>query len=319
MLYYKYKSELTLKKKRNKIFTIIIVGLVILGGIVWYLSTLNFEVLNPKGTIALQERNLIYLALLLSLIVVIPVFSLLIIFAYKYRENNPKKVDYKPDWDKNNLLEFSWWFFPAVLIAILGVITWNTSHSLNPFKPIDSKVQPIRVDVISLQWRWLFIYPAYKVATINYLPLPINTPIAFHLTSDAPMNSFWIPQLSGQIYAMPGMSTQLHIMATSDGNYRGLSANISGVGFANMSFVAAVRSSQAFQTIMKNISHSHQTLNYASFLKLAKPSLNSKVQSFSKVNPAIYDQLIMSYMTASHPTIINKNSSNNSIKSGMRM
>jgi len=319
LLYDRYKSELKLKKKRNKIFTIVIISLIVLVGIVWYLSTLNFEVLNPKGTIALQERNLIYLALLLSLIVIIPVFSLLIIFAYKYRENNPKKVDYKPDWDKNNLLEFSWWFFPAVLIAILGVITWNTSHSLNPFKPIDSKVQPIRVDVISLQWRWLFIYPAYKVATINYLPLPINTPIDFHLTSDAPMNSFWIPQLSGQIYSMPGMSTQLHIMATSDGNYRGLSANISGVGFANMSFVAAVRSSQAFQTTIKNISQSRQTLNYASFLKLAKPSLNSKVQYFSKVNPAIYDQLIMSYMTASHPAIINKNSSTSSIKSGMGM
>ena len=201
----------------------------------------------------------------------------------------------------------------------MGVITWNTSHSLNPFKPIDSKVQPIRVDVISLQWRWLFIYPAYKVATINYLPLPINTPIAFHLTSDAPMNSFWIPQLSGQIYSMPGMSTQLHIMATSDGNYRGLSANISGVGFADMSFVAAVRSNQAFQTIMKNISHSHQTLTYASFLKLAKPSLNSKVQSFSKVNPAIYDQLIMSYMIAKHPTINNKTSVNHQTKYGMEM
>jgi len=285
-----------LKKKRNKIIFLIVIIIAFLSVSAWYLSTLNFEVLNPKGTIALQERNLIYLALLLSLIVVIPVFSMLIIFAYKYRENNPKKVKYQPDWDKNGLLEFSWWFFPAVLIAILGVITWQTSHSLNPFKPIDSKIQPIRVDVISLQWRWLFIYPAFHTASINYLALPINTPIDFHLTSDAPMNSFWIPQLSGQIYTMPGMATQLHILATSDGNYRGLSANISGVGFSKMSFVTAVRSKLGFLDLMHQMSQSSKKLDYSSFLKLAHPSLNSNVQYFSDVNSSIYDQLIMSYM-----------------------
>ena len=307
-----------MKKKRNKII-IGFLSLVVLSLFIWYLSTLNFEVLNPKGTIALQESNLIYFALLLSLVVVVPVFSLLIIFAYKYRENNPKKVDYKPDWDKNSLLEFSWWFFPAVLIAILGVVTWQTSHSLNPFKPINSKVQPLRIDVISLQWRWLFIYPTYRVASINYLPLPINTPIDFHLTSDAPMNSFWIPQLAGQIYSMPGMSTQLHIMATVNGNYRGLSANISGLGFANMSFVAAVRSNQTFQTMMKNMSQVRQTLNYASFLKLAKPSLNSKVEYFSKVNPAIYDQLIMSYVNHYQPTTTKSTNQTHLTKIGMIM
>ncbi len=307
-----------MKKKRNKII-IGFLSLVVLSLFIWYLSTLNFEVLNPKGTIALQESNLIYFALLLSLVVVVPVFSLLIIFAYKYRENNPKKVDYKPDWDKNSLLEFSWWFFPAVLIAILGVVTWQTSHSLNPFKPINSKVQPLRIDVISLQWRWLFIYPTYRVASINYLPLPINTPIDFHLTSDAPMNSFWIPQLAGQIYSMPGMSTQLHIMATVNGNYRGLSANISGLGFANMSFVAAVRSNQTFQTMMKNMSQVRQTLNYASFLKLAKPSLNSKVEYFAKVNPAIYDQLIMSYVNHYQPTTTKSTNQTHLTKIGMIM
>jgi len=296
LLYDIHKREFKLNKKRNKIIFLIVIIIAFLSLCIWYLSKLNFEVLNPKGTIALQERNLIYFALLLSLFVIVPVFTMLIFFGYKYRENNPKKVEYKPDWDKNGLLEFSWWFFPAVLITILGVIAWQTSHSLNPFRPIDSKIQPVRVDVISLQWRWLFIYPAFNTASINYLALPVNTPIDFHLTSDAPMNSFWIPQLSGQIYTMPGMATQLHIVATSDGNYRGLSANISGTGFSRMSFVAAVRSKLGFLDLMHQMSQSSHKLDYVSFLSLAKPSLNTKVQYFSDVNPAIYDQLIMSYM-----------------------
>ena len=217
------------------ILSLLFLAFVIAG--VFFISTHNIAVLEPKGFIGIKERDLIITALLLMLIVVIPVFLFALFFAWKYRESN-SKARHAPDWEHNYIAEYCWWGVPFLLIIILGVITWKSSHELNPFRPIQSDVKPIKIQVVALQWKWLFIYPEQNIATVNYVEFPEKTPINFEITADAPMNSFWIPQLGGQIYAMPAMRSKLHLIANEEGTFRGCSSNISGKGFAGMVFTA---------------------------------------------------------------------------------
>ena len=199
------------------------------------------------------------------------------------------------------------------------MVTWQSSHSLDPYRPIASTHPAINVEVIALDWRWLFIYPKYNVASINYLDIPNNVPINMHLTSDAPMNSFWVPALAGQIYTMPGMSTQLHLMATSKGNYQGSSANISGNGFSKMIFTVRSNSTLDFNNWINKLKNSSNSLSLADYTKLAEPSENSAVQSFSKVNPNLYNDIIMKYMApVMHSTQSNSLGSMNSMSGGMQ-
>ncbi len=296
------------KNKKIIIALSIVVLLIIFFSI--YLSSLNFEVLNPKGIIALQERNLIYLALGLSLFVVIPVYTLLILFAYKYRASN-KESDYKPNWDKNAVLETIWWVIPSVLIAVLGYFTWTSSHALDPFKKLSPQSSKnLRIEVVALDWRWLFIYPDQKIATMNYFKMPVNTNVTFYITSSAPMNSFWIPQLAGQIYAMPGMNTELNLSSYQTGIYRGLSANLSGIGFSNMTFNDDVVSTSDFLNWVNNVKASNNTLSYQKFLELSKPKVDSSIINFSNVDTSIYVKLINSYMNPVEKYKTNQNLNN---------
>ncbi len=296
------------KNKKIIIALSIVVLLVIFFSI--YLSSLNFEVLNPKGIIALQERNLIYLALGLSLFVVIPVYTLLILFAYKYRASN-KESDYKPNWDKNAVLETIWWVIPSVLIAILGYFTWTSSHTLDPFKKLSPQSSKnLRIEVVALDWRWLFIYPDQKIATVDYFKMPVNTNVTFYITSAAPMNSFWIPQLAGQIYAMPGMNTELNLSSYQTGIYRGLSANLSGIGFSNMTFNDDVVSTSDFLNWVNNVKASNNALSYQKFLELSKPKVDSSIINFSNVDTSIYVKLINSYMNPVEKYKTNQNLNN---------
>ncbi|HEY5806112.1 MAG TPA: ubiquinol oxidase subunit II, partial [Candidatus Saccharimonadales bacterium] len=194
-------------------------------------------ILEPKGLIALQQRDLIFFTALLSLLVIVPVYALTIFIVWKYRAVN-KKTKYTPDWDGHKGIEALWWTVPCAIILVLSVVTWQTSHKLDPYQPIRSPKKPLTIQVVALEWKWLFIYPEQNIATVNYFQIPENTPINFEITSDAPMNSFWIPQLGSQIYAMPGMTTTLNLIADEPGKYNGASANISGAGFASMRFVA---------------------------------------------------------------------------------
>ena len=192
----------------KRAFKVIIISLLIIatGALTaYYISSHNIAVLEPKGMIGLKERELIITASLLMLIVVIPVLVLAIVFGWKYREGRDAK--HTPDWEHNSIAECCWWGVPVVIIIILAVITWKTSHELNPFKPIQNGKKPIEIQAVALNWKWLFIYPEQQIATVNYVRFPDNTPINFEITADAPMNSFWIPQLGGQIYAMPAMRT----------------------------------------------------------------------------------------------------------------
>ena len=156
------------------------------------------------------------------------------------------KAKHAPDWEHNYIAEYCWWGVPIVIIVILAVTTWKSSHDLNPFKPIESEKKPLAIQVVALHWKWLFIYPEQGIATVNFVQFPEKTPINFEITSDAPMNSFWIPQLGGQIYAMPAMRSKLHLIANEIGSFRGVSANISGKGFAGMTFTAKSSSEEDF-------------------------------------------------------------------------
>lgn len=252
----------------------------------------EIAMLHPKGWVALQERDLMVTALLLMLIVVIPVFVLTIVIAWRYRANN-HKATYDPEWNHSWLLESIWWGLPVVIIAILSVIGYRSSHELDPFKPLDSQEEPLVIQVVALQWRWLFIYPAQGIATMNFLQFPEEVPLAFEITADAPMNSFWIPQLGGQVYAMPGMKTKLHLIANARGEFRGASANLSGVGFADMSFMAKASSEEEFESWVEKVKQTSQALSQETYMQLARPTQDRTSHSYVYTDRELFDWIIM--------------------------
>ena len=231
------------------------------------------------------------------MVVIIPVFVMAIVIAWRYREGNTKaKKKYAPNWDQNKLAEFTWWGIPIIIIVILSVVTWVSTHALDPYKPLKSQAKTIKIQVVSLDWKWLFIYPKQNIASVNFVQFPKNTPVDFEITSDSVMNSFWIPALGGQIYSMPGMSTHLHLMANKSGNYSGSSANISGSGFAGMKFTAKASSKASFNSWVKNIQNTLNPLNESEYNKLTKPSKNNPPAYYSSVSNGLYDMIVMKYM-----------------------
>ncbi len=235
-------------------------------------------------------------ASLLSLVVVIPVFGLTFWIAWKYRASNTR-ARYRPDWDGSRVLEAIWWLVPLVLIMVLSVVTWKSSHDLDPFRPLSSNVKPLTVQVVALDWKWLFIYPEQHIASVNYLQFPVGTPLNFQITADAPMNSFWIPKLGGQIYAMAGMSTELHLMADTPGTFPGSSANISGRGFAGMTFEAKASSGAEFRDWVNMIKRSPRTLDESTYRVLAKPSENNPHAYYTANDHNLYDKVVLQYMS----------------------
>lgn len=282
----------------NKKYRIVILGLlslIALTVVAGYLKHANIPVLEPAGTIGGQERNLIVFALALSLTVVIPVYIMLFSFAWRYREGSKKKVKYSPELAGNRYAEAVWWLIPTVLITILSVITWNSSHTLDPYRAIASKTKPLKIQVIAMQWKWLFVYPDQHVASVNFFQFPAGTPLNLEITSDAPMNSLWIPQLGGQIYAMPGMTTQLHLLANRTGDFNGWSANISGDGFARMTFVARSGSQADFNAWVSRARNSSDNLSTAAYATLAKPG-ESPVRYYSQVKDGLFDDEVTKYL-----------------------
>lgn len=260
-----------------------------------YPYAINSAILDPKGLIALREQDLMYIASLLMLIVVIPVFILTFAICWRYRASN-KSAEYDPNWHDDSLAETIWWGFPCLIILILSVVTWKSSYELDPFKPFHSSIKPLRIQVVALQWKWLFIYPEQKIASLNYFQFPEGTPLNFEITADAPMNSFWVPQLGGQVYAMPGMSTKLHLQAFDFGDFRGSSANLSGTGFAGMHFIARAGSHDDFDDWVKSVTQGSNTLDEKSYTELIKPTQNDPVVTYILKDDGLYDQIVMKYM-----------------------
>jgi cytochrome o ubiquinol oxidase subunit 2 len=262
----------------------------------------HFPVLDPSGIMAMKERDLIVFSMGLMLSIAIPVVLITYFVAWKYRASNTKAT-YAPTWTGNNLLKSSYWLFLGSLVILFGVVVWKAAHELDPYKPLASANTPITIQVVALEWKWLFIYPEQHIATVNYVAFPVNTPVTFKLTADAPMNSFWIPSLSGQIYAMAAMETQIHMMANKIGDYPGGAAEINGSGYAGMRFVAHASSQADFDTWVEGVKKSPKTLDLATYNKLSEPSEYTPATYYSTVDKDLYNSIMMKYMkptTAMH-------------------
>ena len=249
------------KKRYPRLFGILpFLGMLLLSGCNWTL-------LDPKGQVGIEQKNLILIATGLMLLVVIPVIIMTVVFAWKYRASN-KAATYTPDWSHSTKIEAAVWIIPILIIIALGYVTYHSTHKLDPYRPLDSDVKPIQIDVVALDWKWLFIYPEQGIATVNKIVFPANTPVNFRVTSDAVMNSFFIPGLGGQIYAMAGMTTKLHLIANENGEFDGISANYSGAGFTGMKFKATATSQEDFDKWVAEVKQSPKKLDKAEYLSL---------------------------------------------------
>jgi cytochrome o ubiquinol oxidase subunit 2 len=261
----------------------------------WYLQDKTVALFEPAGIVALQEHRLFMFAVVLSLVGLVPVFLMAIFFSFRYRAD--RKETYTPDWKYNKWLSGAWLFVVIAIIGTLGIVSWQTTHKLDPYRPLDTDIKPLTVQVVALQWKWLFIYPEQGVATVNYLNIPTKTPVNFQITADAPMNSFWIPQLAGQAYAMEGMVTKLHVMADEPGTFHGASAEISGEGFAAMRFKTTAMNKSDFDQWISQSRQATETLDTATYENLAKPGEEAKPLTYASYQPGLYDTIVMKYMS----------------------
>ena len=217
-------------------------------------------------------------------------------FAWRYREGREHEI-YDPKWAHSTKIEVVVWLIPIVIIAILGTLTWYSTQELDPYKPLDHEHEPITIQVVSLNWKWLFIYPEQGIATVNEVVFPKDVPVEFKITSDTTMNSFFIPQLGSQIYSMAGMTTRLNLIANEAGEFDGISANYSGAGFTGMKFKAIAKDSeQDFEKWVSAVKHSPATLNDDSYAQLAKHSENNPVSYYGSVDSQMFQHVVMQFM-----------------------
>ncbi len=264
------------------------------------LAGCNTVLLHPSGVVAAQQGHLIVVSTLLMLLIVVPVIALTLFFAWRYRQSNTA-ASYAPDWDHSTQLELVIWSAPLLIIIALGALTWITSHTLDPYRslrridsaravPADRK--PLTVEVVALDWKWLFIYPEQGIAVVNELAAPVDVPINFKITASSVMNSFFVPALAGQIYAMPGMQTQLNAVINRAGDYEGFSANYSGAGFSGMRFKFRGLSADAFERWVSDAQAAGSELSNERYLELAKPSERDPVRRYSPVAAGLYDEIL---------------------------
>ncbi len=258
------------------------------------LSGCNMTLLDPKGQVGLDERNLIITATLLMLLVVVPVIVMTFAFAWKYRASNTSAT-YAPKWSHSTKIEIAVWAVPVLIIIALGYVTYKSTHALDPYRPLESDVKPITIEVVAMDWKWLFIYPEQGIATVNKIVFPANTPINFRVTSDTVMNSFFIPGLGGQIYAMAGMQTKLHLIANQNAEFDGISANYSGAGFTGMKFKAIATSQEDFDAWVSDVKKAPKQLEKAEYEALSKPSQNNPVELYASYAPNLFQTIIDKY------------------------
>ncbi len=259
-----------------------------------FLSGCKLELIDSKGSVGIAEKNLILTATYAMLIVVVPVILLTLFFAWKYRETNTSAT-YLPKWAHSTKIEIVMWLVPSLIILYLGIMTWKTTHELDPYKPLVSDVKPITVEVVALDWKWLFIYPDLGIATVNQIQFPVGTPVNFKITSDSVMNSFFIPQLGGQIYAMAGMQTKLHLIADEAGDYAGISSNFSGQGFTDMKFRAIATTPEAFNAWVAKVRASSDDLTRGNYERFAAPGEKQPVKYFSHVDTNLFNSIVAKY------------------------
>lgn len=264
------------------------------------LSGCNTVVMNPSGDVAAQQAHLIVVSTVLMLLIIVPVIVLTLLFAWRYRQSNREAV-YAPEWDHSMQLELVIWSAPLLIIIALGALTWISTHTLDPYRPlqqidaehkIPAGTPALTVDVVALDWKWLFIYPDQGIATVNELAAPVDVPIHFRITAESVMNSFYIPALAGQIYAMPGMQTQLNAVINQPGSFEGFSANYSGAGFSGMRFRFRGLSASDFDRWVQSARAGGLRLDRAGYATLAQPSERVPVQRYASVAPDLYDAIV---------------------------
>jgi len=264
------------------------------------LSGCNLQVLNPAGDIAARQGNLILVATALMLIVIIPVIALTFWFAWRYRASNTQAT-YKPDWDHSTQLELVIWGVPLLIIIALGAVTWIGTHLLDPYRPlgriaegrpVPEAVKPLEVQVVALDWKWLFVYPEYGVASVNQMAAPVDRPITFRLTSSSTMNAFYVPALAGMIYAMPAMETKLHAVMNKEGDYEGFSSHYSGEGFSHMRFRFHALSDAGFDRWIEQARADGKALTRAEYLQLEVPSSREAARLYASVDAGLFDAVV---------------------------
>jgi cytochrome o ubiquinol oxidase subunit II len=248
-------------------------------------------ILSPVGPIAGGDDLVLLDALGIMLIIVVPTILATLLFAWWFRASN-RAATYRPTWAYSGRLEVLVWAIPALVVLFLGGVAWVGSHDLDPARPIASSKQPLEVDVVSLDWRWLFIYPDQHVATINRLVVPVGTPVHLRLTSASVMNVFFVPRLASQIYAMSGMVTQLNMLADKTGIFPGLSAQFSGDGFAGMSFETMVTTSSQFDAFVQHARAAPGRLDDAQYRLLSQQSHDARVQIFGDVSNSLFEDIV---------------------------
>lgn len=288
---------------RNKLFTGILALIIGVIGIVLVLASEHALVVHPKGIVAYNQLQLIIANIFLMLAIVVPTYIFLFTVVWKYCIKN-EHAKYDPDHTYGVKGELLMWGLPSIVVVIMSIITWNATHKLNPYKPLESDVKPLSVQVVALNWKWLFIYPELGIATLNYFHIPEKTPIHLKLTADAsPMNSFWVPQLSGQIYAMTGMTTQLFLMADGLGKYTGRAVEINGEGYSDMRFPAISSSEKDFEDWIAEVRKSSLHLTEDVYNELVKPNVDSSIKLFSEVEKDLFQQIIDKYMYPTTPVL----------------
>ena len=261
------------------------------------LTACDYKLFDPKGPVADSQMTLIIVTTLVMLIVVIPVTIMGVWFPYRYRKGNTTQ-EYKPDWEHSNKIEAVVWAIPILIIIVLGVITYITSYTLDPRKPIESDKPTMVIQVVAMDWKWLFIYPEQEIATVNEIAIPVDVPVEFLITSDTVMNSFFIPHLGSQIYAMSGMENRLHLMASEEGVYPGYSANYSGFGFSGMKFSTHATSDQGFADWVAKVKAEGSPLDDATLSQLRVKSRDVQPIYYSSVNPLLFSNIIEKFTGA---------------------
>ena len=264
------------------------------------LTGCNTVLMHPSGDIAAQQANLIIVSTILMLVIIVPVIVLTVFFAWRYRKNNTSAT-YLPNWDHSTMLELIIWGGPLLIIIALGLITWISTHTLDPYRPlsridashpIPAGTKTLTVEVVALDWKWLFIYPELGIATVNELAAPVNVPIRFKITASSVMNSFFIPALAGQIYAMPGMETSMHAVINQPGDFDGFSANYSGAGFSDMRFKFHGMSADDFGRWVQRTKASSSVLKRADYVQLALPTQREPAKLYREVDSDLFHAIV---------------------------
>ena len=269
--------------------------------IVFFMQGETVSVLMPRGLVAEKELALMIDVVSLMLITATAVFALTFFFAWRYRASNTKAV-YLPNWEHGAMSELVWWAIPIEIVLILGALTWTSTHDLDPHKALEGGIPPLTVEVVALEWKWLFIYPEQRIATMNEVRFPVDQPVRFIITADAPMNSFWIPQLGGQIYAMTGMATEINLMADTPGTYAGSSANYSGEGFAHMKFDAVAMTSSDFESWVALVRQSPDALTLDAYNALSEPSGDHPQTYYTNPADNLFNSIMMKFMSPLSPS-----------------